>query len=210
MMSIAANTGRSMQTAASFFMGAIPMRSSGRAPRPTGARPPATRTGVPSTRLPGLAITGSPAARPATISMRSALRRPTVTRFSITLPSLTLNTLSTPANVTSADVGTMTARSDWADTIDALANDPGRSRPPGLGTSASIISVRLASSMAGLRRATRPVYEVVSPSTVTCTSWFTRTACASRSGTATLKRSGWTRTIVTAGDPAARYWPTVT
>ena len=30
----------------------------------TGARPPATRTGVPSTRLPGWAITGSPAARP--------------------------------------------------------------------------------------------------------------------------------------------------
>ena len=104
----------------------------------------------------------------------------------------------------------MTARSESVETIDALANEPGRSAPLGFGTSASIISERLASSMAGLRRATRPGYDVVSPSTVTWTTWFTRTACESRSGTDTRRRSGCTRTIVATGEPAARYWPAVT
>ena len=62
-MSIAAKTGRWMQISASFCMARFRCAHPAGAAA-TGARPPATRTGVPSTRLPGSAITGSPAARP--------------------------------------------------------------------------------------------------------------------------------------------------
>ena len=102
----------------------------------------------------------------------------------------------------------MTARSESVETIDALANDPGRS------SAVADWALRLRSSASGWPRrwpgscAPRgPGTTVVSPSTVTWTTWFTRTVCESRSGTATRRRSGCTRTIVTAGEPAARYWP---
>ena len=62
------------------------------------------------------------------------------------------------------DAGERRARADCGTTrpgvsettISARANEPGRSTPPGLGTEASIASVRVPSAIAGLRRTTRP------------------------------------------------------
>ena len=57
-------------------------------------------TGVPPTRFPGSTTTGSPAATPSRISTRSPERRPVRIRFSTAFPSLTTNTFSRPAKVT--------------------------------------------------------------------------------------------------------------
>jgi hypothetical protein len=64
--------------------------------------------------------------------------------------------LSIPAKVTMAEAGTTTTRWPASVVISALANAPGRRVPRGLGISASMSSVRLCSSMAGLSRTTRP------------------------------------------------------
>ena len=92
---------------------------------------------------------------------------------------------------------------DWT-TIAARANEPGRRAPSALGTSASTIRVRLSSLIEGLMRATLPVRLVGTPSTVSSTGWPTRTPSASRSGTESFSRNGWTRTRTATGAPAAR------
>ena len=69
----------------------FPRDEPGRATPPCRAWAPCRRRRGPACLrpgCPGCAITGSPAARPSTISMRSASRRPTVTRFSIDLAVL--------------------------------------------------------------------------------------------------------------------------
>ena len=70
MTSMVANTGRLMQTSASFCMAVYGT----------------TVTGWPPTRLPGTVTTGSPRLSPSTISTSSPRRRPVVTRTSAVLP----------------------------------------------------------------------------------------------------------------------------
>ncbi len=136
------------------------------------------------------------------------MRRPVVTRFSTARPFSTTRTFSIPANVTSASAGTVTSlRSGWT-TISPRAKAPGRSRPCSLGISASIISERFCSLIAGASRATWPSYTVGSLSRVRRTRWPWRIVAASRSGTASRSRSGLMRTSVATGAPAFRNSPT--
>ena len=163
-MSIAANTGRRMQMAASFFMRSNSRRvdgpERGYAGRAAlGRRAPAMRTGSPPTRLPGCDDHRFAGGQAGDDLDALAVAPSGGDALFDTLPSFTTSTLSTPANVTSAEVGHDHGLVGCADTISALANEPGRSCALRFGTSASTISVRLASSIAGLTRATRPVYD---------------------------------------------------
>ena len=174
---MAAKTGRLMQIAARVFMERLRFdasdvaharlhasrlawlaRDAGRPRRRLVFDAFAMLTGSPPTRLPGSTITCSPASRPLTISMRSPSRRPVLTRFSEALAVLHHEHL--------VDARERHQRGGGHDhrlllppavTISAFANEPGRSWPCWFGTSASTISVRLLSSIAGLTRATRPL-----------------------------------------------------
>ena len=137
-------------------------------------------------------------------------RRPVRTRFSTALPSSTTSTFSMPAKVTIAEAGTNTHR------LVGRRHDLGgreRARPQravALGTSASTISVRLLSSMAGLSRATfrrvgRRIAVDADADLLAERTFAARRARARRGAGA----AGWIRTSVTTGWPAATYSPGV-
>ena len=158
--------------------------------------------------FPGLRTTCSPGLTPSRISTPSSVRRPVLMRFSDAVPSLTVNTRSMPANVTTDAAGTSRARYPAATTISARENAPGRRMRAEFETSVSTSNVRLVSSKEGLIRATRPWWVPGAPSTVTRTGWPIRIMRASRSGTAVFNRNGCICTTVTTGVPADRYCPT--
>src|SRR6185503_7674807 len=176
-------------------------------PYEAGAPAGAISTAAPVVRLPGFTTTDSPCSRPDRISTASPAWRPVVTGRSSALPSRTVTTFSIPANSTSADAGTTRESPPLSVWISARANEPGRSSPFELSTSASTINERFASSIAGEIRTILPGQASVAPSVRTATGWPSRTLSASRSGTSSRRRSGVSLTSVSTGAPAARYSP---